>query len=104
MSNLIKICNINEIPNDTLLKKDMEGNSIILIKKNNVVYAIEDQCSHQNYPLNDGELDNYEIECLHHGAKFDIRDGDPTCLPATESIRTYKVTISNDEVFIVVDE
>jgi len=53
MSNLLKICNLNEIPEDTLQKKEIEGHSIILIRKNNVVHVIEDQCSHMNYPLSD---------------------------------------------------
>ncbi|HIC76915.1 MAG TPA: non-heme iron oxygenase ferredoxin subunit, partial [Candidatus Dadabacteria bacterium] len=65
MSNLLKVCNISEIPVDTLLKKDIEGNSVILIKKNDSIYAIENQCSHMNYPLDDGELNQYEIECIH---------------------------------------
>tara|TARA_B100000959_G_C14963775_1_gene616864 strand:+ start:2004 stop:2315 length:312 start_codon:yes stop_codon:yes gene_type:complete len=101
MSNLLKICNLNEIPEDTLQKKEIEGHSIILIRKNNVVHVIEDQCSHMNYPLSDGELDHDEIECLYHGAKFNIKSGKPTCLPATEDIKIYEVIIKDEEVFIV---
>tara|TARA_B100000315_G_C14015567_1_gene336504 strand:- start:44 stop:358 length:315 start_codon:yes stop_codon:yes gene_type:complete len=104
MSNLLKVCDINEIPVDTLLRKSIRGSSIILIKKNNSVYAIENQCSHMNYPLSDGELNQYEIECIYHGAKFDIRNGEPTSLPATENIRTYEVVIKEEEVFICIDE
>ena len=104
MSNLLKVCNISEIPVDTLLKKDIEGNSVILIKKNDSIYAIENKCSHMNYPLDDGELNQYEIECIHHGAKFDIRNGKPTSLPATENIKTYEVVIKKEEVFIYIDK
>ena len=104
MSNLLKVCNISEIPVDTLLKKDIEGNSVILIKKNDSIYAIENQCSHMNYPLDDGELNQYEIECIHHGAKFDIRNGKPISLPATENIKTYEVVIKKEEVFIYIDK
>ena len=75
MSDLLKICNLNEIPENALLKKEIEGHSIILIRKNKVVHVIEDQCSHMNYPLSDGELDNDEIECSYHGAKFNIKSG-----------------------------
>ena len=101
MSDLLKICNLNEIPENALLKKEIEGHSIILIRKNKVVHVVEDQCSHMNYPLSDGELDNDEIECSYHGAKFHIKSGEPTCLPATENIKVYEVVIKDEEVFIL---
>ena len=53
-----------------------------------------------NYPLDDGDLEDFEIECLYHSARFDIRDGSAKCLPATEPIRTYETKIKDNKVFI----
>ena len=39
------------------------------------LYAIEDVCTHDGGELAGGPIEGYEIECLRHGAKFDLRTG-----------------------------
>ena len=84
---MIEICSLNDLPENEIVKKEIENHKIILVKKNEKIYAIENLCSHMNYPLDDGDLEDFEIECLYHSARFDIRDGSAKCLPATEPIR-----------------
>jgi 3-phenylpropionate/trans-cinnamate dioxygenase ferredoxin subunit len=66
------------------------------------VYALDDRCSHQNWPLSDGEVDPTErsIECTKHGSTFSLKDGRPQCLPATQPVATYPVRIEGDEVVV----
>lgn len=68
------------------------------------VFALEDRCSHQNWPLSDGEVDSAEcnIECTKHGSTFSLKDGRPQCLPATQPVTTYPVRIEGDEVVVSV--
>jgi len=35
-----------------------------------------------------------------HGSHFDFRTGKPDGDPATESVKTYKLEIKNDEIFV----
>jgi len=62
------------------------------------VYAIDDLCTHDGAPLNQGELDNHAIECPRHGARFDVRDGHVLALPALLPVETYEVMVDGDDV------
>lgn len=39
------------------------------------VFAIENECTHQGGPLNEGELKGYGLKCPWHYAVFDVRNG-----------------------------
>ena len=64
------------------------------------VYAIGDECSHEDIELSDGDLDGCEVECPAHGSCFDVRTGEPDSLPATRPVPTYPVHVEEGEVFI----
>ena len=57
------------------------------------IFAIADMCSHDKGPLEDGEIEKFEIVCPRHGARFDIRSGKVTSLPAITDIPSYPVKI-----------
>ena len=47
-----------------------------------------------------GELEDHEIICPRHGARFDISNGKVTALPVIEDIPSYPVKIADDEILI----
>ncbi|MSP13518.1 MAG: non-heme iron oxygenase ferredoxin subunit [Chloroflexi bacterium] len=65
-------------------------------------FAIEDECTHDKGPLDQGELEDDEIECPRHGARFNVRTGAVTSMPAVVPVGTYKVRIKGDEVQVEV--
>lgn len=68
-----------------------EGLSILLCNVDGTLYAVENLCSHAQVPLDEGELRGCEIECIFHGATFDVRTGEPMAPPAMRPIRTFQV-------------
>lgn len=80
-----------------------DGLSILVCNVDNVFYAIENVCSHAAVPLSDGELQGCEIECIFHGALFDVRDGQPLAPPATRPVRTYPVEQAKGHVTIRIE-
>ena len=66
-------------------------------------YAIDDVCTHDGGALDQGELEGTEIECPRHGARFDVRTGAVTRLPAFEPIETYPVRVAGDTIEVDVD-
>ena len=66
-------------------------------------YAIDDVCTHDGGPLDQGELFEYEIECPRHGARFDVRTGRALNLPAVFPVKTYPVRVENDAIEVEVD-
>ena len=66
-------------------------------------YAIDDVCTHDGGALDQGELAGNEIECPRHGARFDVRTGKVTQLPAWAPVETYPVRVEGATVQVSVD-
>jgi len=66
-------------------------------------YAIEDVCTHDGAPLGEGSLKDFEIECPRHGARFDVRDGHVTRMPAAAAVDSFKVKVDNGEIFVEIE-
>tara|TARA_B100000700_G_scaffold79577_1_gene89573 strand:+ start:449 stop:751 length:303 start_codon:yes stop_codon:yes gene_type:complete len=69
---------------------EAKGRPIGLFRYNEQYYAIKNSCTHQGFPLNEGKLCNYMIECELHGWVFDIRDGKCLSVPDRETT-VYKL-------------
>jgi nitrite reductase/ring-hydroxylating ferredoxin subunit len=70
--------------------------AVAIVRAEGEVFAIEDRCSHADVALSEGEVEGCTIECWLHGSAFDLRTGKPTCLPATEPVPTYVVTLDGE--------
>jgi 3-phenylpropionate/trans-cinnamate dioxygenase ferredoxin subunit len=75
---------------------------IALVNVEGDFYALLDRCSHQDYPLSDGELDGTRLECIYHGAQFDVCTGRALRLPAIRPVKTFPVEVRDGAVFVAV--
>lgn len=66
-------------------------------------HAIGDTCSHQNYSLSEGDVEDGTIECWKHGAPFDLATGRALALPATKPVPVYSIEINGSDVLVDVD-
>jgi len=62
-------------------------------------YAIDDVCTHDGGPLDQGSLDGYCAICPRHGATFDVRNGAAT-MPAVMPVETYRVREDAGELYV----
>ncbi len=77
------------------------GERVCLVRVNGEVFAINDRCTHAEYPLSDGSVgSDYHLECALHGAVFDVRDGSVQSPPAEEPVRTYEVKVEGGEIWV----
>ena len=58
-----------------LFKVEVKGKQIVLSMVEGKVYAIDEICTHEGGPLDEGELDGYNLKCPWHYAVFDVRNG-----------------------------
>ena len=72
---------------------EVTGSPIVVFNLDGELYALEDQCTHEEFELSSGTLDPAEgsIECILHGARFDIRDGRALCAPAYTAVPKFPV-------------
>ena len=76
------------------------GKDICVARVGNEVFAIEDNCSHQDAALSEGEQNGYKIECWLHSAEFDLRTGDALTPPASQPVKTYPVSVDGNNVVV----
>ena len=97
-----RVAALADVPPGKLLAVEANGDPVVLANVDGELYALEDQCSHQDYPLSEGELEDEKLECVFHGAKFDVCTGRALQLPAVRPVKTYPVEIRDEEIYIEV--
>jgi 3-phenylpropionate/trans-cinnamate dioxygenase ferredoxin subunit len=90
-------------PAGEVLRVELGKLEIVLANVDGTVYALEDVCSHQDFPLSDGDLEGTELECAFHGARFDVCTGKATQLPAIKAVRSFDVEDRDGVLYVRVD-
>ena len=96
----VKVADLSECPPGNLLEVEAGRERIVLANVDGDIYALQNRCSHQDLPLSDGELEGDRLECLYHGARFDVCTGKAVGLPAIKPVPSYDVQIRGQEVFV----
>ena len=98
----VKVGKIQDVPPGSAKVYDVNGRAVAVCNVDGDLYAIDDVCTHDEGSLDQGELEGFEIECPRHGARFDVRSGEVTALPAVLPVDTFKVRVQGDDVEIEV--
>jgi 3-phenylpropionate/trans-cinnamate dioxygenase ferredoxin subunit len=101
---MVKVCSEEEISDGEIRAFDLNGARIILARKGDQVYALEDTCSHDGAELSDGDLVDGQIQCARHGGRFDLKTGEPTQMPVVVGINSYKVEIRDGDVYVSLEK
>jgi len=102
MPELVAVARVEDVPVGTVKVVEAGGRQIALCNYDGSFYAIDDECTHDRGPLNQGELIGGEVECPRHGARFDIKTGRATRLPAVRPVRSYKVIVNDGSIAVEV--
>ena len=80
---------------------EVTGTPILVVNLDGELYALEDRCSHEDFELSAGQFDAAEgsVECVLHGARFDIRDGRALCAPAYSPVPKFPVKLEHGGVW-----
>jgi nitrite reductase/ring-hydroxylating ferredoxin subunit len=76
---------------------------LILYRESDGGYTAYDRCSSympQNHCAVTLDPGNFTVTDPCSGAKFSLIDGTPVKAPATRSLRSYSVSVSNFEIFV----
>ncbi len=96
----VKVATLSECPPGQLLEVEAVNERIVLANVDGDLYALQNRCSHQDLPLSDGELEGERLECLYHGARFDVCTGKAVGLPAIKPVEIYDVQVRDQEVYV----
>jgi nitrite reductase/ring-hydroxylating ferredoxin subunit len=66
------------------------------------VFAIDNRCPHEGYPLAEGTVAGCVLTCNWHNYKFDLRDG--SCVMGEEAVRSYPTRIVDGRIEVDLSE
>ena len=76
------------------------SNTLAVYNIDGAYYITDNECTHAAASLADGMLDGDVIECCMHLGSFHVPTGDVVAPPCEVPLRTYKVVIEGDDVFV----
>ena len=96
---------VNVLPVDMLKPSehtviDVDDTSIIVFNLDGDFYALEDVCSHEHFPLSEGDVENGNVVCALHGAEFCIKSGNALSPPAYEPVAKFPVRVENGVILV----
>ena len=98
------VCEVNDIPPGERIFVEIGDLPVVILNVAGDFYAIADVCTHDDGPLGDGEVEDHQIVCPRHGARFDIRSGEVLSLPAVKGVNSYPIRVEDHMIFIGVEE
>ncbi|MDJ0839540.1 MAG: nitrite reductase small subunit NirD [Acidobacteriota bacterium] len=81
-----------------------EGRQLAVFAVEDQVYAIDNRCPHEGYPLKEGTVDGKScvLTCQWHNWKFDLKSGKN--LIGEDNVRTYPVRVTDGQVEVDVSD
>ncbi len=100
MERRVQVARVDELEPGSMMMVEVDGKPVLLANVDGEFYAVSDICTHEEYNLSLGSLEDCEVECPGHSAFFDLKTGDVTDGPAMDPLETYSVQIEDGAVFI----
>lgn len=97
---MLSVANVADIAPGTTKRVVVDGQEILICNVDGSFFAIEDVCTHDGAPLDQGDLDGKCIVCPRHGAMFDVQTGEALTLPAVLPLSTYAVELRDGEILV----
>ena len=94
------LCQRDELAPGELKKvTHREGDAICVYNLGGTFYATTDMCTHATASLAEGDLEDDLITCPVHWGQFHVPSGKAVTFPCERHLRTYKVIVTDREVF-----
>ena len=100
MSNWVYVCEKNQIDFEDLKRFDHKNKTYCIYNIKDGFFATDGMCTHEEVHLEDGLVTDDEIECPMHQGIFDIKSGKAKSPPACIDLKTYKVKVENNKIYI----
>ncbi len=96
----VAVTTTSAIQSGKFIRVVVEERPYIIANVDGQFYAVEDTCSHEDYPLSYGCLDGDRITCSLHGSRFSLKTGAPLDEPAETPIQTFKLAVADGWVWL----
>jgi nitrite reductase/ring-hydroxylating ferredoxin subunit len=97
---LVFVCAGAEVPEGSAKKVEVDDLTLAVFNLAGAFFVTDDACSHGPGSLSEGQIEDDIVECNFHLGAFNIRTGAVASPPCLVPIKTYKVVMSGDDIYI----
>ncbi|HTH35386.1 MAG TPA: non-heme iron oxygenase ferredoxin subunit [Xanthobacteraceae bacterium] len=101
---VVRVCSQTEIGPESVKAFEVGDKRLAVYNLEGQFYVTDDECTHASASLADGFLEDGVIECSLHAGAFDVRTGEVKAPPCSFALRTYKVVLQGDDVYVDLDK
>ncbi|HLA65605.1 MAG TPA: Rieske (2Fe-2S) protein [Candidatus Saccharimonadales bacterium] len=94
----IAVLPVADLPEATPTRAALGATGLVLVRRGDVVYALNETCPHAGGPLAEGHLDGDTIVCPWHGSALRLSDGAVRHGPSTSRQVAYRARINGEQV------
>lgn len=103
MAEFVKVAKLSDVSPGAMASVQVNGAAVVLCNVDGEVYALRDECTHEEFPLSAGMLDGKLLTCALHGAQFDCATGRVRALPAIQAVQTFAVKVEGEDIYVAVE-
>ncbi len=114
MGKLILVASIDDLPEGTMKKYQVQDTETLIAKIGGKYYATQNNCPHFGGDLSKGKLEGSIVTCLRHGSQFNLTDGSVVrwlkgtglissigkALKAPQKLTTYNLKIEGQDIMV----
>lgn len=101
---LVRVCTAEELPPGCVTRVDVDP-PVAVYNVDGALFATSDVCTHDSSSLSEeGFIENGQVECGWHFARFCIKTGAVKAPPASRPLTSYDVVVADDVVYVVVSD
>lgn len=99
MGDWIEVCRTDDLAPGEHTVVETGGTFIAVFNVEGEFFALEDICTHDGGELTGGTVQDGEVICPRHGARFCIRTGEALTPPAYEPTAAFPVKVEDGVVY-----
>jgi 3-phenylpropionate/trans-cinnamate dioxygenase ferredoxin subunit len=96
----VRVGSVNDFPENRTTGVKADGKSICIARWSGGFYAFDESCTHAHATLADADIEEGEISCPLHGAKFSVTTGKALTLPAVEPVKMYETKQDGPDLLV----
>jgi nitrite reductase/ring-hydroxylating ferredoxin subunit len=98
----VAVVKLADVPANGMMAVDVKGVRIAIAHVDGAYYAFDDECTHEQCSLAEGDLAGSTVTCMCHGAEFDVRSGAVLAPPALRPVKVYRTRVDGDALRVEV--
>ena len=92
------VAEASQLAEGQLLRTTVGEIDLVVANTGEGYFAFQALCTHQRCGLDEAELEGTTLECVCHGARFDVKSGEVLRGPAIAPLETYATRVEDGDL------